>query len=216
MPRGAIAGLFAKVVSSALLLCGAALADTVSTNFEGFTVCSPAVPVFNAMCTVNGQDGWKSALPGEVGPCRSAMTSKLSIMGISGVIPATHPAPYSFGARSLRLSNAYNPAPDTSPPEFEEQTYSTPTKDRSSRESGQYGVHRPVLVHFRYTNAEQPGLRISVSPDNGHGGRMSYIGLDDTPEGIEVTFYDTTTDGDFPAYDLGILPRTFRIRSSSG
>ena len=36
---------------------------------------------------------------------------------------------------------------------------------------------------------------------------MSYIGLDDTPEGIEVTFYDTTTDGDFPAYDLGILPR---------
>ena len=36
-----------------------------------------------------------------------------------------------------------------------------------------------------------PCLRISVSPDNGHGGRMSYIGLDDLADGIHVIFYDT-------------------------
>ena len=54
----------------------------------------------------------------------------------------------------------------------------------------------------------QPGLRISVSPDNGHGGRMSYIGLDDMPDGIHVTFYDTPNlNGDFASYDLGTLSR---------
>ena len=37
---------------------------------------------------------------------------------------------------------------------------------------------------------------------------MSYIGLDDTADGIHVTFYDTPDpDGDFAQYDLGTLPR---------
>jgi uncharacterized repeat protein (TIGR01451 family) len=36
---------------------------------------------------------------------------------------------------------------------------------------------------------------------------MSYIGLKDIPAGIEVTFYETDTDGDFVPHALGTLPR---------
>jgi uncharacterized repeat protein (TIGR01451 family) len=55
---------------------------------------------------------------------------------------------------------------------------------------------------------QQPGLFVSISPDEGEGGRMSYIGLEDAPNGINVTFYDTPeANGDFVQYDLGTLPR---------
>ena len=40
----------AAALSTALLACEVAAADTVETDFEGF-----------ALGTVNGQDGWKSA-----------------------------------------------------------------------------------------------------------------------------------------------------------
>ena len=37
---------------------------------------------------------------------------------------------------------------------------------------------------------------------------MSFIGLNDSPDGIAVTFYDTPNpDGDFASYDLGIVRR---------
>jgi uncharacterized repeat protein (TIGR01451 family) len=56
-------------------------------------------------------------------------------------------------------------------------------------------------------SVQQPGLNVSVSPDEGEGGRMSYIGLEDEPNGIEITFYDTNAEGEFVGYDLGTLPR---------
>ena len=46
---------------------------------------------------------------------------------------------------------------------------------------------------------------MAVSPDNGEGGRMSYIGLDDTLAGIVVTFYDVPNpNGNYVA----VRPRT--------
>ena len=45
-------GLLATFVGFALLACGVAVADTVTTDFEGFRLGS-----------VNGQDGWRSASP---------------------------------------------------------------------------------------------------------------------------------------------------------
>ena len=48
---------------------------------------------------------------------------------------------------------------------------------------------------------------------------MSYIGLYDSPDGIEVIFYDTPEpDGEFAGYELATPPclATFRTRSNSG
>ena len=59
------------------------------------------------------------------------------------------------------------------------------------------------------TPAYQPGLFLSVSPDSGEGSRMSWVGLEDTPDGIRVSAADTPeVDGKFVYYDLALLDRT--------
>ena len=64
VPRHAIVGLVATFASIVLLPCGVALADTVTTNFEP--------PLFHTG-SVNGQDGWKSDVPGV--PVRLGLTA---------------------------------------------------------------------------------------------------------------------------------------------
>ena len=186
-PRPATVGLLAALVIVALLASGVAVAGTVATDFESFN-----------LGTVNGQDGWKSDVPGDIPSLPN---------GYDQAVVANTGAPPSFGAQSLRISNAYGTAPDTFPPEFEHQTYSKPTDA-----AGESLANTEYTAQFSFIsvhpNSQQPGLRISVSPDNGHGGRMSYIGLDDLADGIHVTFFDTPNpDGDFMGYDLGTLPR---------
>ena len=177
-----------------LLVCGVAAADTVITNFEP--------PTFHPG-TVNGQDGWKSAVPGNIPSLPNGYDQE--------VVANAPPAPAAFGSQSLRLSNAYGTAPNTVPPEFHFQTYSKPTTEPAGEDlpikeyTGQFS-----FISF-YPNRVQDRLQISVSPDNGEGGRMSYVGLVDTPAGIDVQFYDTPDDAnghfDFVLHDLGTLPR---------
>ena len=51
------------------------------------------------------------------------------------------------------------------------------------------------------TPAYQPGLFLSVSPDSGEGSRMSWVGLEDTADGIRVSVNDTPdVDGKFVAH----------------
>jgi uncharacterized repeat protein (TIGR01451 family) len=197
-----IVGLLTTLVSVALLGCPVALADTVTTDFESplFQACAPPAPVFNPTCTVNGQDGWKSAVPGDIPSLPNGYDQQVVANSVLG-------APASFGAQSLRLSNGYNQSPLAGPPEFFYQTYSKPTIDAA----GESLANTEYTAQFSFISikptVEQPGLFISVSPDNGEGGRMSYIGLEDTAAGIDVTFYDTDADGNFVPYDLGILTR---------
>ena len=59
------------------------------------------------------------------------------------------------------------------------------------------------------TPAYQPGLFLSVSPDSGEGSRMSWVGLEDTAEGIQVSVNDTPdVDGKFVAHPGPLLDRT--------
>ena len=95
----------------------------------------------------------------------------------------------------FRLSTTSRPIPSRrrKPPAMIWQIRSTPLSSRSSLRS-------PMLK-------QQSGLVVSLSPDNGEGGRMSFIGLYDTPDGIEVIFYDTPQpDGEFAAYELTETP----------
>ena len=49
---------------------------------------------------------------------------------------------------------------------------------------------------------------MTISPDSGVGGRMSYVGLRDASAGIVATVYDTPdVDGKFVAYSAGVLDR---------
>jgi uncharacterized repeat protein (TIGR01451 family) len=192
--RGKVMTLAAGV-SMVLLVCGIAAADSsVTTNFEP--------PTFHPG-TVNLQDGWKSAKPGDI--------PSLPFGYDQEVVANTPPPPAAFGSQSLRLSNAYGTAPDTVPPEYHFQTYSKPTTEAA----GEDLTNKEYTAQFSFISIhpdrEQPGLKISVSPDMGEGGRMSYIGLTDIPDGINVTFFDTPIgengEVDFAGYDLGTLPR---------
>lgn len=208
LPRKPIVGLLAVFASLGLVPCGVALADTVTTNFEP--------PLFHTG-SVNGQDGWKSGNPGPTLPQGYDQEVVNNASPSSSPAPPAPAGPAAFGTQSLRMSNAYGTAPDTFPPEFELQTYSKPV----AQPAGEHLDNTEFTAQFSFISIfptqqstagcspSPPCLRISVSPDNGHGARMSYIGLDDLPDGIHVIFYDTPTlDGDFVSYDLATLSRT--------
>lgn len=218
--RAAIVRLLATLAGTTLLLCGVAVADTVTTDFNGFQSCPSPVPVFAACGTVNGQgsatpqppqihcaapvvDCWKSAVPGNIPSLPQGYDQQVVT---NGAIPGA-PAPASFGAKSLRIANAYGTAPDTVPPEYHFQTYSKPTPEAAGEDLPNTVYTAQFTFISVHPNQEQPGLKISVSPDMGEGGRMSYIGLTDTPTGINVSFFDTDADGRFVPHDLGTLPR---------
>ena len=75
---------------------------------------------------------------------------------------------------------------------------------------------------------EQPGLHMSVSPDNGSGARMSYLRFEDHSDGVHVFFEDVTNPGpvghasNFSDTDIATLSRTrahsirFSITLNSG
>jgi uncharacterized repeat protein (TIGR01451 family) len=189
------------MVSIALLPCGVAAADTVTTNFEAppFHACSSPQPVFAACGTVNGQNGWHSAVPGNIPSLPQGYDQQV-------VVNSSFGPPPSFGGQSLRLSNGYGTF-NAGPPEFFYQTYAGPTTDPA----GEGLANDVYTAQFSFIStqpqAQQDGLFVSVSPDNGVGGRMSYVSLDDTASGIEMTFYDANAQGDFVGYDLGVFPR---------
>ena len=89
--------------------------------------------------------------------------------------------------------------------EFSNQTY-------SPQEPQQVGEQRPNKVFIAEfsvmskTRAYQPGLFLSVSPDSGEGSRMSWVGLEDTADGIRVSVNDTPdVDGKFVAHPGPLL-----------
>jgi uncharacterized repeat protein (TIGR01451 family) len=194
-------GLLAALASIALLACGVAAADTVTTNFEAptFHACSSPQPVYAACGTVNGQDGWKSAVPGNIPSLPEGYDQQVVVNRFFG-------APASFGDQSLRLSNGYNQF-NAGPAEFFYQTYARPT----TAPAGEGLANDEYTAQFSFISthpqAQQDGLFVSVSPDDGSGGRMSYISLEDTASGIDITFYDTDAQGQFVPYNLGVFPR---------
>ena len=175
--------VLAMAVSIALLAAGVAGADTVTTNFDAFN-----------LGTVNGQAGWHSAVPGDVPALPNGYDQ--------AVVPSGGVA--GFGAQSLRHSNAYS----ENTGEFEFQTYSA----SNAVNAGDALPNTEFVGEFQFTSTSpepQDHLRMTMSPDDGHGGRMSYVGLTDTLDGIEATIFDTPeADGDFVGYPAGTYSRT--------
>ena len=180
----------AAALSTALLACEVAAADTVETDFEVFE-----------RGTVNGQDGWKSALPGNVPALPNGYDQEVVLN--SG-------APTVFGQQSLRMSNLYANG------EFFYQTYSKPVL----APAGEDEANKEYIGQFSFIPKSpefQRDLFLSVSPDPGDGSRMSWVGLEDTPAGVEVHVSDAPdVDGKFVDYNVALLkdrtvPHTIRF-----
>jgi uncharacterized repeat protein (TIGR01451 family) len=169
----------------ALLAWGVAAADTVTTTFEP--------PTFH-VGSVNGQDGWHSAAPGDIPALPNGYDQE--VVGVSG-IPG-------FGTQSLRHSNGYNEPTG----EFQFQTYSRPT----AQPAGETQPNTEFIGDFSFISADlaaqQPGLFMTISPDNNTGGRMSAVRLVDEADGIRAIIFDTPDEtGGFQAYDAGLYRR---------
>ncbi len=202
-PRAALVGVLATFVSFALLPGGVAAASI--TLFEQ--------PLFHPG-SVNGQSGvggfpWKSSPTGAIScvdwPVATPPTTHTGQYDQAVVANTVAPLgdPPGFGSQSLRMSNACASG------EFFYQTYSP----RESVQVGEGRVNKVFMAQFSFmskTPAYQRGLFLSVSPDSGEGSRMSWVGLEDTPEGIRVSAADTPeVDGEFVDYpDLALLDRT--------
>jgi hypothetical protein len=194
-----------------MALAGAAGADNYATGLEA--------PVFSTTWTgpggtsenpgtVNGQDGWHSATKTDIPALPNGYDQAVVDNSLYPNYVANGGG--AFGQQSLRVSNAY-----TEPSgEFFFQTYS-----KSTTQNAGEGLANTVYTgEFQFiptTDQFQPNLYVRVSPDNGTGGRMSFVGLRDvqngTNDGIQMTFFDTSGDPNvnqgFVGYDLGTYPR---------
>ena len=174
----------------ALLACGVALANTVTTNFDAFS-----------LRTVNGQGGWHSAMRFADDPPPSVPALPF---GYDQDVVAVNGIP-GFGTQSLRHSNAYNEPTG----EFFFQTYSS----SAAGSAGESEPNTEYVGEFSFISdkpaAEQPGLFMTMSPDNSTGGRMSAVRFIDEPDGIRAIIFDTPdpTTGAFVAYDAGLYSR---------
>ena len=101
--------------------------------------------------------------------------------------------------------------------EFFYQTYSPRELVQVGEQPGRRKVFLAQFSFMSTTPAYQPGLFLSVSPDSHEGSRMSWVGLEDTPDGIQVSASDAPeVDGEFVNYDLALLedravPHTIRF-----
>jgi hypothetical protein len=140
---------------------------------------------------INGQNSW----------------SKTGSYDVEVANVASFPAAsaYGFQTKALRISNSFADGA------FGGQAFAPPL----TQAAGEGGIN-----HFDASfdigtalSTYQPGLINSFSPDNGLGGRMSYLRFEDQSDGIHVFFDDTTDAGpvgtvaDFNETDIATLTR---------
>jgi hypothetical protein len=160
----------AAIVALTLAMTGAiALADSISPiTFE-----PPDYHVGN----INGQQGWMKTGPYDV-----------EVADVSAY-PAA--AGYSFGTQALRLSDAVTSG------SFGDQTFSPGLASPAGEGTAESHFDASFSIGTALAT-EQAGLHTSVSPDDGNGGRMSYLRFEDQANGVHVYFDDVTDAGPFP------------------
>ena len=185
----------------------------VAINFEPLEV-----PPWYLPGSINGQDDWNSL--GSAG-------SGCALYDHRVVVNAAGSYNYpTFGVQSLRLSNAVTSGC------FGDQTFSKRLANaagESDADGGGFVLPGSVTQnHFEaqwdfastVPNAEQPDLSVVASPDRGDGSRMSWVQMADTPDGLDINFFDVQGT-DNPANFVGptsvasgldrTVPHTIRI-----
>jgi hypothetical protein len=138
-----------------------------------------------AVGNINTQQGWT-----KTGAYDAAVADVSAFPDAAG---------YGFGSQALRLSDAVTTG------SFGDQTFSPGL----SQAAGESPAMTQFVASFRIgtTSASmQLGSHVSVSPDNGSGGRMSYLRFEDQTDGVHVYFDDVTDTG--PYYTLATFNET--------
>ena len=154
-----------------------ALADqTQFTDFEGF----------NGDASINGQNGWGVSNP--------AYDQKMvdfddnTVWRVSNAVTSGSFGDMPFAPRlgGLPTDTVLNPT-NHSPGAFAGENRTGTTLD----------VFKGKFSFRSATGAPQLGARITVSADNGQGGRQSFIAINDTGAGLEISTSDVDSAGNF-------------------
>ena len=150
-------------------------------------------PTTYTVGNINGQNGWV-----KTGAYDAAVVANASF-------PAA--ATYGFGLQSLRISSSVTSG------SFGDQTFAPPLASAAGESTSNNHFEASFSIGTALAT-QQPGLALSVSPDNGAGGRMSYLRFEDQADGVHVFFDDVTDNGPvgttatFNEHDIATLSRT--------
>jgi hypothetical protein len=176
--------LVASIAALALAVTAGASADSVGPiTFE---------PPAYSVGSINGQNGWT-----KTGGYDVAVAPISSFPAAAGI---------GFGTQALRLSNAVTSGA------FGDQTFAPPLASPAGESTGQNHFEASFSIGTALAT-QQPGLALSVSPDDGSGGRMSYLRFEDQADGVHVFFDDVTDAGPvgtkaaFNEHDIAVLGR---------
>ena len=161
----------------AIGLAGTALAlQTLFTDFEGFKTGA----------SIDRQNGWSAVNP--TWDQRVVNFGGNTVWRVSNAITSGSFSDMPFAPRlgGIPVNTVTNPTND-SPGAFAGETSTGTSLDR----------YRAMFSFRSATGTAQPGARITVSADNGNGGRQSFIALQDTGSGINVETFDVDKNTGF-------------------
>lgn len=164
--------LFATV--ALLMSAGLVSADSLGIGFEPSEGYDPG--------SIDGQEGWAGS--GGI-PINPAVDQAIVTNGAD--------APDSFGDQSWRFSNAYTDGAFGNWPFSPSLAHEAGETDAEGGglSGGTRQSHFEVEWDFAsFTQAPQADLQMSTAPDRGDGARMSFIRLEDLPDGLSVDFAD--------------------------
>ena len=175
--------LFLGATVIAAIFVAFSYADGTGVNFEA--------PAYHTG-SIDGQNGWAGTGGGPINPA------------IDQAVVTNRGAPTSFGGQSWRFSNAYTDGA------FGDWPFS-PSLTNEAGETGAFnngysgGVRQSHYeaqwdVASTVPNAQQTGLQMSTASDRGDGARMSYIRMEDGPNGLNVFFDDYEDNAPYGAY----------------
>jgi hypothetical protein len=169
-----------------------AIADSVGTGFEDFTVGS-----------VNGQHNWR---------CTGSYDQGVVDSGV----------PSTFGTKSLRISNAMTSGSfgdqTFSAPLLNEAGELGGDAEPTATPGTKQPRFEAQFDLASVLSTLQAGMALSVSPDNGSGARMSYLRFEDQTDGIHVFFSEVIGTGNpanFTSVDIATVDRgahTFKFQ----
>ena len=153
-----------------LLLLGGLILGlvTFATAATADTIGSINFETYNTG-SINGQQGWM-----KTGPFDATVNNVAQR--------------YGFGNQALRISDAVTSG------SFGDQTFSPGLANAAGETLGLRLFNSSFRIGTTQ-DALQPGLHVSVSPDSGDGGRMTYVRFEDQADGIHVFFDDVTNPG---------------------
>ena len=123
-----------------------------------------------------------------------------SVNGQDGWLATNSNIDQEIVAGSFRMSNARTQG------SFGDMPHSKPVLHAAGESEGANRLVNEFTITSAVPNAQQPGLFVSVAPDDGQGSRMSQLRFEDRADGVHVIFTDAT----FVPQDIATLDRSVK------